>query len=65
MVSKLQASPSFGNNTLIIITFDEGDKDSTGSCCGLGNDRWWTGIHHAHFSPRQSWVLRLNALFAF
>jgi hypothetical protein len=37
MVSKLQASPSFGNNTLIIITFDEGDKDSTGSCCGMGN----------------------------
>jgi hypothetical protein len=36
MVSKLQASPSFGNNTLIIITFDEGDKDSTGSCCGMG-----------------------------
>jgi hypothetical protein len=38
MVSKLQASPGFGSNTLIIITFDEGDKKNTGSCCGLGKE---------------------------
>lgn len=38
MVSKLQASPSFGSNTLIVITFDEGDKENTGSCCGLGKE---------------------------
>jgi phosphatidylinositol-3-phosphatase len=38
MVNKLQASPSFGNNTLIIVTFDEGDKDSKGSCCGMGKE---------------------------
>ncbi len=38
MVSILQASPSFGNNSLIVITFDEGDKDNTGSCCGMGKE---------------------------
>ena len=38
MVSKLQESPSFGKNSLIIITFDEGDKDNTGSCCGMGKE---------------------------
>jgi hypothetical protein len=38
MVAKLQASPAFGENTLIAITFDEGDKKNTGSCCGLGNE---------------------------
>ncbi len=36
MVEKLQASPGFGENTLIAITFDEGDKKNTGSCCGMG-----------------------------
>ena len=37
MVTKLQDSPAFGKNSLIIITFDEADKDSTESCCGLGD----------------------------
>ncbi len=37
MVDKLLSSPAFGNNSLIIITFDEGDKKDTGSCCGLGD----------------------------
>jgi len=36
MVTKLQASPSFGKNSLIIVTFDEGGEKSTESCCGLG-----------------------------
>jgi hypothetical protein len=35
MVAKLQASPAFGKNSLIIVTFDEADKTDTGSCCGL------------------------------
>jgi phosphatidylinositol-3-phosphatase len=35
MVTRLQASPALGNNSLIIVAFDEGsDKDPT-SCCGL------------------------------
>ncbi|HEY9152008.1 MAG TPA: alkaline phosphatase family protein [Anaerolineales bacterium] len=37
MVSKLQASPALGKNSLIIITFDEGSEQSTASCCGLGS----------------------------
>jgi len=37
MVTKLRASPALGKNSLIAITFDEADKDSTGSCCGLGS----------------------------
>jgi hypothetical protein len=36
VVTKLQSSPSLGKNNLIIITFDEGSEQSTGSCCGLG-----------------------------
>ena len=36
MVTKLRASPSLGQNSLIIVTFDEGNEESTGSCCGLG-----------------------------
>lgn len=35
MVKKLQASPGFGQNTLIAITFDEGDKHNTSTCCGV------------------------------
>ena len=38
MVAKLQASSAFSGKTLIAITFDEGDKKNTGSCCGLGSD---------------------------
>ena len=38
MVAKLQASSAFSGNTLIAITFDEGDKKNTGSCCGLGSE---------------------------
>lgn len=38
MVAKLQASPAFGENTLIAITFDEGDKQNTSSCCGMGSE---------------------------
>ncbi len=35
MVAKLQASPALGNNSLIIVAFDEAsDKDKTG-CCGI------------------------------
>jgi hypothetical protein len=37
IVTKLRASPSLGKNSLIIITFDEGNAQSTGSCCGLGS----------------------------
>lgn len=35
-VEKLQASPAYEGNTLIAITFDEGDKENTDSCCGTG-----------------------------
>ncbi len=35
MVSKLQSSPALGQNSLIIITFDEGSTDTTSSCCGM------------------------------
>jgi hypothetical protein len=35
MVAELQASPALGNNSLIIIAFDEGSTKDTGSCCGL------------------------------
>jgi hypothetical protein len=34
-LTKLQASPALGTNSLIIVTFDEGNDKSTGSCCGL------------------------------
>jgi Phospholipase C len=34
MVAKLQASPALGQNSLIIITFDEGVQDNTATCCG-------------------------------
>jgi acid phosphatase len=37
MVGKLQASPAFGKNTLIIVAYDEAEKNNVGSCCGLGN----------------------------
>ena len=36
MVSKLQSSPAFGKNSLIIITFDESGDNNTASCCGMG-----------------------------
>jgi len=36
MVSKLQASPTLGLNSLIIITFDEAKTSDKTSCCGLG-----------------------------
>jgi chitodextrinase len=36
MVAKLQAAPAFGQNSLIIITFDEGNEHNNGTCCGLG-----------------------------
>ncbi len=35
MVSKLKSSPALGQNSLIIITFDESLKDNTTSCCGM------------------------------
>jgi phosphatidylinositol-3-phosphatase len=35
MVNKLQAAPALGNNSLIIIAFDEGSGKSTAGCCGL------------------------------
>jgi hypothetical protein len=35
MLTRLQASPAIGTNSLIIVTFDEGAETSTGSCCGL------------------------------
>ncbi len=35
MVNKLQSSPALGQNSLIIITFDESGTDSTASCCGM------------------------------
>lgn len=37
MVTQLQASPALGKNSLIIITFDEGNEKNTASCCGLGS----------------------------
>jgi len=36
MVTKLQTSSAFGENSLIIIAFDEGNEHNLGSCCGLG-----------------------------
>jgi hypothetical protein len=36
MVSKLRASPALGQNSLIIITFDEANSKDKTSCCGLG-----------------------------
>jgi hypothetical protein len=36
MVTKLQASPALGTNSLIIIAFDEGATKDTASCCGMG-----------------------------
>jgi phosphatidylinositol-3-phosphatase len=36
MVAKLQTSPAFGNNSLIVIVFDEAVSSDKGSCCGLG-----------------------------
>jgi phosphatidylinositol-3-phosphatase len=36
MVSKLQASPALGSNSLIIIVYDEAEKDNKGTCCGVG-----------------------------
>jgi hypothetical protein len=35
MVEKLQSSPAFGENSLIIIVFDEASGHNYGSCCGL------------------------------
>jgi phosphatidylinositol-3-phosphatase len=37
MVSKLQSSDALGGNSLIIVTFDEGNDKNTASCCGLAN----------------------------
>ncbi len=37
MVSKLQSSPALGNNSLIVVTFDEAKTSDKSSCCGLGN----------------------------
>jgi phosphatidylinositol-3-phosphatase len=37
MIMKLQGSTALGNNSLIIVTFDEGAESSTASCCGLGS----------------------------
>jgi hypothetical protein len=37
MVAKLQASPGFSGNTLIIVVYDEAEKKDTGSCCGMGD----------------------------
>ena len=34
MVSKLQGSAALGNNSLIIITFDEADTQDKSACCG-------------------------------
>ena len=36
MVAKLQASPALGQNSLIIITFDEASSSDKTSCCGSG-----------------------------
>ncbi len=35
LVAKLQASPALGQNSLIIITFDEGVQNNTSNCCGV------------------------------
>ncbi len=35
MVTKLQASPALGNNSLIIVAFDEASNKDTSSCCAL------------------------------
>ena len=35
MVTKLQASPALGINSLIIVAFDEGSDKDPSSCCGL------------------------------
>jgi phospholipase C len=35
MVTKLQGSPALGNNSLIVVAFDEGSNKDTSSCCGL------------------------------
>ncbi len=35
MVSALQASPALGDNSLIVITFDEGKSSDGSTCCGL------------------------------
>ena len=35
MVTKLQASPALGNNSLIIVVFDEAEGSDKGTCCGL------------------------------
>jgi phospholipase C len=37
MVTKLQASTAFGKNSLIMITYDEGNDKNTASCCGMGS----------------------------
>jgi hypothetical protein len=37
MVTKLQDSPALGKNSLIIITYDEGEH-SKASCCGMGSE---------------------------
>ncbi|HEY3312201.1 MAG TPA: alkaline phosphatase family protein [Anaerolineales bacterium] len=36
MVSRLQSSDALGQNSLIVVTFDEGGEGSNGSCCGMG-----------------------------
>ena len=35
IVAKLQASPALGNNSLIIVAFDEASTKDTTGCCGL------------------------------
>ncbi|MCX6080693.1 MAG: hypothetical protein NTW32_14260 [Chloroflexi bacterium] len=37
LVTRLQAAPALGKNSLIIITFDEGDDQDQGTCCDLGS----------------------------
>jgi len=37
MVSKLQASPAFEPNSLIIIVYDEAKTSDKSSCCGMGS----------------------------
>jgi phospholipase C len=36
MLDKLQSSPALGENSLIVIVFDEASRDNYGSCCDLG-----------------------------
>lgn len=36
LVSKLTNSPALGKNSLIAITFDEGDEKKASTCCGAG-----------------------------